>query len=269
MKTFELPVIHVPADMNPDEMPDLLRYWYLGSKARHHMMLRRFSEVDVEIAPGNIDRVLDIGSAWGYNVMALSKLGKRAVGMDLVVDPFGAGSRIAAANGLDFPVVGADASSLPFGDGEFDAVTMVETFEHIYGPDRGRALSECWRVMRPGGRLVLSTPNHGSLVERLKRIIVRVPRVRRRLPAMCYPTEGVERADYHPYRYHRPDPAGGIAELVRSRGFKVLKIKYFLFVLKSASDRSFRLLAPIERAAEKTPGVNRLAATVCIVAEKP
>ncbi len=268
MKTFELPDIHVPTDMNVDEMPDLLRYWYVGSRARRHMMLRRFLEVDGEVAVETIRRVLDIGSAWGYNVLALSKLGKRVVGMDLVVDQFGAGSRIARANGLDFPVIGADASNLPFGDERFDAVTMVETFEHIYDPDRGKTLSECHRVMRAGGRLVLSTPNYGSLVERLKRAIDHVPGARRRLPTMCYPAKNVERGDYHPYRYHRPDPVAQIAELVERQGFNILKLKYFLFVLKSTSDASFPLLSRVERVFERTPGLRRLAATVCIVAEK-
>jgi 2-polyprenyl-3-methyl-5-hydroxy-6-metoxy-1,4-benzoquinol methylase len=264
----ELPDIRVPVDMRPDEMPDLLRYWYVGSRARHHMMLRRFAEVDAELPPGTEGRVLDIGSAWGYNVMALSKLGVSVVGMDLVVDQFEAGSRLARENGLEFLVVGADASSLPFGSGRFDAVTMVETFEHIYGPDRGRALRECHRVLRPGGRVVLSTPNHGSLVERLKRVVVRMPWVRRRLPSMCYPAEGVERADYHPYRYHRPEPASQIAELLRSHGFTVLKIKYFLFMLKNTSDPWYPLLVRIEQALERVPAVRRLAATVCIVADK-
>jgi SAM-dependent methyltransferase len=255
-------------------MPDLLRYWYLGSKARRHMMLRRFSEVDVEVtrgpdvAPAPSPRVLDIGSAWGYNVMALSRLGVRVVGMDLVVDPFGAGARIAAANGLDFHVVGGDASHLPFADGSFDAVTMVETFEHIYGPDRAQAAAECGRVLREGGILVLSTPNYGSLVERIKRIVVRLPAARRRLPTMCYPSEDGGRDEYHPYRYHRPEPVGKIAALIERRGFKVLKIKYFLFVLKNASDGWYRVQSAAERVAEKIPGVRRLAATVCFVAEK-
>ena len=265
---FELPDIRIPADMSADEMPDLLRYWYAGSRARRHMMLRRFREVDVEVAPGTSVRVLDIGSAWGYNVMALSMLGTRVVGMDVVADPFAVGSRIARANGLDFPMIAADAAAIPFGEGEFDAVTMVETFEHVFAPDRGKVLAECRRVLRPGGRLVLSTPNYGGLVERLKRAVVRMPWARRRLPTMCYPADGVERVQYHPYRYHRPDPVPEIVERLEHAGFNMLKKKYFLFVLKSASDRSYPVLARAERALERTPGIRRLAATVCIVADK-
>jgi len=265
---LELPDIRVPGDMPPEEMPDLLRYWYLGTRARHHMMLARFSRVDAEIAADPFRRVLDIGSAWGYNVLVLTRLGKTAVGMDLVPDQFGAGLRVARANGLDLPVIGADASCLPFASGGFDAITMVETFEHIFDADREKTVAECRRVLRAGGRLVLSTPNHGSLVERLKRGVVRFPWLKRRLPTMCYPAETVGRGEYHPYRYHRPEPAEAIARLLERGGFKILKIKYFLFVLKNTPDPLFPAASFLERFAEGIPGVSRLAATVCVVAEK-
>lgn len=265
---LELPEIRVPADMPIDEMPDLLRYWYLGTRARRHMMLERFSQVDSEIAGESFRRVLDIGSAWGYNVLVLSRMGKTAVGMDLVPDQFGAGLRVARSNGLDLPVIGADASSLPFAADQFDAITMVETFEHIFDADRETTVAECRRVLRSGGRLVLSTPNHGSVVERFKRGAVRFPWLRRRLPTMCYPAETVGRSDYHPYRYHRPDRAAAIAGLVERGGFKILKIKRFLFVLKNTPDALYPAARRLERVAERVPGLNRLAATVCVVAEK-
>jgi SAM-dependent methyltransferase len=265
----ELPDIRVPGEMPPEEMPDLLRYWYLGSRARRHMMLKRFSQVDAGISEERFSRILDIGSAWGYNVLVLVRMGKRVVGMDLVPDQFGAGLRVARENGLELPVIGADASCLPFGEGLFDAITMVETFEHIYDADRDKAVAECARVLRKGGRLVLSTPNHGSVVERFKRAVVRIPWLQRRLPTMCYPAEAVGRSSYHPYRYHHPDPPAAIVARLEAGGFKVLQIKYFLFVLKNTPDPMFPLVAALERAVEKIPGVSRLAATVCVVAEKP
>jgi SAM-dependent methyltransferase len=265
---FDLPDIRIPDDMPPEDMPDLLRYWYLGSKARHHMMLRRFAEVDAEIPAGARTRHLDIGSAWGYNVLALSKLGIGATAMDLVVDQFEAGSRIARANELPFNAIGGDAAQLPFGEASFDSVSMVETLEHVFEGDRDRVFRECRRVLAPGGRLILSTPNHGSLIERAKRVVVRFPWLRRRLPTMCYPTGEVSRADYHPYRYHHPWSAEEISRRLESNGFKVLKIKYFLFVFKNASDIVYPILVPTEKFLESLPLVRRLAATVCAVASK-
>jgi ubiquinone/menaquinone biosynthesis C-methylase UbiE len=189
--------------------------------------------------------------------------------MDLVVDQFPAGVVIAEANSVAFDVLGGDASCLPFSDAAFDAITMVETLEHIYISDRPAALAECFRVLRPGGRLVLSTPNHASLVERAKRFISGHRRLRERLPTMCYPEEGTARVDYHPYNYHHPLPDRRIVEMLTTCGFNVLPVKHFLFTLKSTSDAAAPLVRAVEGAAERLPGVRRLAATSCFVARRP
>lgn len=46
---------------------------------------------------------------------------------------------------------------IPYGDGTFDLVYSGEVIEHIYNPDY--MLEECRRVLKPGGLLVVSTPN--------------------------------------------------------------------------------------------------------------
>jgi len=269
----ELPRLRIPADLPPEQMPDLLRYWYLGSRARRHMMLRRFTEVDSRAAAsvGSAAagrRILDIGSAWGFNVMAMERLGFDATGMDLVVDQFEVGSRVARENKTSFGVVGADAARLPFAEEAFDVVTMVETLEHIFMEDRPAALAECRRVLRPAGTLVLSTPNHASVVERFKRFTRRHPRLRERLPTMCYPDEGTARRDYHPYRYHHPLPDGDIRALLETAGFRVESASHFLFMLKNTPDWAYPLAAVLERLGEAIPGVRKLSATSCFVARK-
>ena len=50
-----------------------------------------------------------------------------------------------------------DATRLPFDDGSFDAVTMFDVLEHI--EDDGTAIDEALRVLRPGGCLLVTTPN--------------------------------------------------------------------------------------------------------------
>jgi SAM-dependent methyltransferase len=50
----------------------------------------------------------------------------------------------------------ADAVALPFGDGTFDAVFIFDVLEHI--EDDARALGEIRRVLRPGGKLLLTVP---------------------------------------------------------------------------------------------------------------
>ncbi len=268
MADFRLPDIRIPDGLDISEMPDLLRYWYLGTRARRHIALRRFHEVDVEI---NADRgalILDIGSAWGYNVMALRLMGHRAIGADLVIEQFRIGAEIARANAVEFPVVAGDAAWIPFESDRFHCILMVETFEHIYEEDRYQALSECHRVLRRGGRLVFSTPNYQSLVERFKRFAVKHPWLQRRLPTMCYPAGDIERHVYHPYRYHQPAPEREIQKLIEDAGFRVEKAKRFLFVLKNTPDILFPLARLAERGIERIPVLRRLAATICFVAEK-
>ncbi|HYZ71527.1 MAG TPA: glycosyltransferase [Chthoniobacterales bacterium] len=50
-----------------------------------------------------------------------------------------------------------DATDLPFEDERFDAVTMFDLLEHV--TDDHQAISEAFRVLRPGGFLIVSTPN--------------------------------------------------------------------------------------------------------------
>lgn len=77
----------------------------------------------------------------------------------------------------------ADGKQMPFKDASFDAVLCLEVLEHLYCPLR--LLTECWRVLRPGGEIVITTPNAwawwnflrhwmmGSLVSRAHRDIYR------------------------------------------------------------------------------------------------
>lgn len=56
----------------------------------------------------------------------------------------------------------ADVQDLPFPSGRFDLVVSLETLEHVPFPERG--LAELVRVTRPGGRLIITTPNYLSLM---------------------------------------------------------------------------------------------------------
>jgi GT2 family glycosyltransferase/SAM-dependent methyltransferase len=53
--------------------------------------------------------------------------------------------------------VQGDATDLPFADESFDAVTMFDLLEHV--PDDGKAAAEALRVLRPGGFVLVSSPN--------------------------------------------------------------------------------------------------------------
>ncbi|GHA16811.1 hypothetical protein GCM10007989_09960 [Devosia pacifica] len=57
----------------------------------------------------------------------------------------------------------ADAAALPFADARFDIVVAMHMLYHV--PDPAAAIAECFRVMRPGGRMVVTTNGAGNMPE--------------------------------------------------------------------------------------------------------
>ncbi|GGQ66777.1 class I SAM-dependent methyltransferase [Couchioplanes azureus] len=110
--------------------------------ARHSMAV---------LAPAPGERVLDAGCGTGRNLAAMLAAGARPSGVD-----FSPGMlAVARRRHPGVPLIEADLEGrLPFGDGEFDAVYCALLAEHLAEP--GRAMAEFARVLRPGGRLVLS-----------------------------------------------------------------------------------------------------------------
>jgi ubiquinone/menaquinone biosynthesis C-methylase UbiE len=66
-----------------------------------------------------------------------------------------------------FTFIEGDASRLDFADNLFDTIIAKEAIEHLI--DAEKALSEWFRVLKPGGKLVLTTPNRDSLHLRINR----------------------------------------------------------------------------------------------------
>jgi SAM-dependent methyltransferase len=98
-------------------------------------------------------RVLDAGCGEGYGAAAARQAGATAV---VALDYDGwAVERAARVYGL--PAVRGNLVALPFADDAFDLVLSLQTLEHVW--DQPRFVAECARVLRPGGRLALSTPN--------------------------------------------------------------------------------------------------------------
>lgn len=117
----------------------------------------RYASFVDENAPRRNARILDVGCGGGWSTLLLREQGHDAEGLDLH------GERLEAANVLpELRYTQGDAQSLPFADGSFDVVSMYQVLEHV--PEPRKALEECLRVLRPGGRIVVVGPNLLSFV---------------------------------------------------------------------------------------------------------
>jgi len=102
--------------------------------------------------------VLDLGCGAGRFLRALREHGADPVGVEIAQ----AAVERARANvpGVDIRRLEADGS-IPLGHGEVDLIWCSEVLEHI--PDVGHALLEMRRVLRRGGRALLTVPFHSRL----------------------------------------------------------------------------------------------------------
>jgi demethylmenaquinone methyltransferase/2-methoxy-6-polyprenyl-1,4-benzoquinol methylase len=106
------------------------------------------------IAPKAPDRILDIAAGTGTSSMALRGDGITVVAADFSKGMLEQGRKLYPE--LEF--VFADAMKLPFKDGEFDVVTMSFGLRNV--ENHKVALGEFFRVLRPGGRLVICEFSH-------------------------------------------------------------------------------------------------------------
>ncbi|HEY1457335.1 MAG TPA: class I SAM-dependent methyltransferase [Solirubrobacteraceae bacterium] len=110
---------------------------------------------------GSGERVLDVGCGEGHFACELAVMGTEVVGIDVAREPL----RRAHLRDPDLDVrLVSPAGQWPVRDASFDVVWAGEVIEHVQ--DTAAWLSEVRRVLRPGGRLLLSTPAH-SLLRRL------------------------------------------------------------------------------------------------------
>ena len=141
-------------------------------------------------------RLLDVGYACGtLHRKIIDKLGKKNVyGLDIETEI------------KDSLHKTGSAENMPFKDNMFDCIVAGELIEHLENPEA--FLEECNRMLKEKGRLILTTPNRKSLVNRITRSY---------------------EAPAHLSLFSEKELAG----LLKEKGFKVKKTAYFPYTEES------------------------------------
>ena len=114
------------------------------------------------VARGARGSLLDVGCGAGQLHPYIGDLVESYTGVDVVrYDSY--------PEGLDFHLVDLDTGTVPLADGAADVVVAVETIEHLENP---RAFArELARLTKPGGWMMISTPNQRSFLSLLALVL--------------------------------------------------------------------------------------------------
>jgi 2-polyprenyl-3-methyl-5-hydroxy-6-metoxy-1,4-benzoquinol methylase len=147
-----------------------------GQEAPEEILLQQWHQDALKLAGavGTVE-ILEVGCGAGDFSLHLAALGAQVTGTDFSPKAIeiAVSKGAVQASAARFQV--ADAQALPFLDQTFDLVLSCECLEHV--PEPAKALAEMFRVLKPGGRLILTTENYsnGMLVYWLMAWIQRKP----------------------------------------------------------------------------------------------
>jgi 2-polyprenyl-3-methyl-5-hydroxy-6-metoxy-1,4-benzoquinol methylase len=141
----------------------------VNAQARYHFVL---GLMVTDLQPGA--SVVEFGAAPGDQIAQIAQAGFRATAVDigLAADEWADGTegrmaRVLAEAGVDYVEWNLETVPYPLDDEAFDAVVCTEVYEHLRDYPV-TCLQEAFRVLRPGGRLYLTTPNAAYLRNRLR-----------------------------------------------------------------------------------------------------
>jgi 2-polyprenyl-3-methyl-5-hydroxy-6-metoxy-1,4-benzoquinol methylase len=134
------------------------RFWHRGKLAMIDRLIRP------HLTAGS--RVLEIGCGAGNLLLQATVAGSFPVALDLSMQALTfvhsrfeeASSGVEAPSG--FACMQAVGECLPLGENSFDCILISEVIEHLEKPQF--SIREAVRVLRPGGRLLITTPNYRS-----------------------------------------------------------------------------------------------------------
>lgn len=208
----------------------------------HH---HRFAAV-AQLLPSAGDSILDMGCGPGTFLGHYSSGFRRAVGTDLARPQIEFARKRYGSERVRFE--NSDVAAFAQGE-QFDAITSIEVIEHLPAGETQSFLRSIHGHLKPGGTLVLTTPNYRSFWPLVERLISRVGPV-----------------DYtvqHINRFH----TGRLVRELEAAGFVVRKARTFFVVAPFLAALSTKLADVVYRIEQKL--LPWLGSEIVVSAEKP
>ena len=148
------PAAPPPSPLATPEPWDLVRDGYVSELWDQFSAFAKDALELANVAPGA--DVLDVCTGPGTLALQAAVTARRVAAVDFSPRMLEeVGRRVLAAGFANVEAVQADGQALPFGDASFDAAFSM--FGLIFFPDRAKGFRELHRVLRPGGRAVVSS----------------------------------------------------------------------------------------------------------------
>lgn len=155
-------------------------------------------------------KVVEAGCGLGRYNFYLSHLGIDTIGLDFSADAIKYLDEWSKRNGYNIPFIAGDVKCLPFADDELSGYLSFGVIEHfIEGPEV--PLAEAYRVLRPGGIAIITTPNH-TWSKHLLRISSKSKKFLKKIIGHKVLNKGFFQYEYSP---------GQLKNFIKRAGFKV------------------------------------------------
>ena len=240
-----------------------------GDTATPINLAKRASLIGKYLEPGR-SRVIDCGCGEGAYVEELmGRYGVDCMGIEYVAEKVAKAGRNPAVASR---VLQADIGRIPFDDARFDVAIVNEVLEHV--PSEPKALAEIHRILSPGGKLIVLSPNrwypfetHGVLWKGTDKMVPRFVPLVPYVPVAI----GSKFFQYWARNYWQ----GELAGIVRAAGFKIIDRSWIWQTFENISrsqPTAIRMARPVLRTiantCERTPVIRRFGMTQVIVATR-